>query len=730
MKISQFLLSLAIVIPSYCFSQESRELSLEDLFGSTRLVAKSVKGIHHMEDGKSYARFHRDSLNIYSYRSGDRLRTLFTSQNLIPEGDTSPIEVQDFSFSADERKVLLATETESIYRHSSISQYYVFDVDNSTLFPVSDKGKQQLATFSPDGRNLAFVRDNNLFLMDIAKKKVIRVTNDGEKNKVINGAPDWVYEEEFGFAKAFAWSPDGKKIAFYRFDESDVSEFPMMIWGSLYPEENRYKYPKAGERNSTVTIHVYDLESGRITKMDTGDEEDIYIPRMKWTSNPDELAIQWLNRRQSEMKVLIANASDGTTNAIYSESNKYYIEITDDLIFLGNNNNFLLTSEQDGYNHIYLFDMLGNLERQITKGSWDVDRIVGIDEKKGRVYYISAESSPLNRELYSIKVDGTDKKCISGIGGTHSINFGKGWKYFIDTYSDANTPPLITLKDSNGKTIRTLEENEQLANAIKDFDIPAIEFFSFETSEGVTLNGSMIKPSDFDPQKKYPVLMHVYGGPGSQTVRNAWGRRSLWHMMIATKGIIVVSVDNRGTGFRGEEFKKMTYLQLGKFETIDQIETASHLGTLPYVDPDRIGIWGWSYGGFMTLSCLMLGNKEFCMGAAVAPVTNWRYYDNIYTERFMRTPRENPEGYDQNSPINHVEKLRGELLIIHGTADDNVHLQNSMDLITALVKADKQFEMQFYPNSNHGIYTGQNTTMHLYERLTDFILSNLLKKGD
>jgi dipeptidyl-peptidase-4 len=428
---------------------------------------------------------------------------------------------------------------------------------------------------------------------------------------------------------------------------------------------------------------------------------------------------------QNKLEILLNNVKTGNSRVLYTEENKYYIDDSnyDNLIFFNDNIHFLFTSEKDGFNHIYLYNMDGELVRQLTKGNWDVTNLLGFDEKKQLVFYISAEVSPLDRDLYAVRLDGY-KTRLSQKQGTNSASFSSTYKYYVNTYSDANTPPYITVNKANGKQIRVLKDNDALIERLKEYGYSKKDFFSFNTSEGVELNGWRILPGNFDPTKKYPVLMYVYGGPGSQTVRNIWGRGSLWYQMLAQKGIMIVSVDNRGTGARGEEFKKMTYLQLGKYETIDLIEAAKYLGTLNYVDPARIGIFGWSYGAYMSTLCLTKGADFFSLGIAVAPVTNWRYYDNIYTERFMRTPQENPEGYDDNSPINHVDKLKGKYLLIHGMADDNVHHQNSIDLITALVNANKQFEMQLYPNKNHGIYGG-NTTMHLYKRMTDFLLENL-----
>ncbi|MCF8369624.1 MAG: S9 family peptidase [Bacteroidales bacterium] len=705
----------------------SKSISLDDIFKKGTFNMARVKTMKSMNDGETFCLLNGDSLNLYAYKTGKYISTIVEAQQLIPEEDSLPISMSNYSFSSDEKRILFATNTEMIYRRSSKSKYYIFNIETNKLVPLSENGKQQLADFSPDGYQIAFVRGNNIFIKDLNANTETQITFNGELNKIINGAPDWVYEEEFGFSKGFYWSPDSKKIAFYRFDESYVKEFNMMIWGKLYPELSSFKYPKAGEDNSLVSIHVYNLEDGKTIKMDIGDEPDIYIPRIKWTKDPDILSIQWMNRLQNELKILLTNFLSGESQTIYHEKNKYYIDISDNLTFLSDKEHFIFSNEENGFHHLYLYDMLGNLENQITSGNFDVQEFIGIDEEKNLVYYTSSESSPLNRELYTTNTDGSGKKLLSEKLGNNSVQFSKNYKYYLNSFSNSNTPPHTALYSQKGKQLRVIENNDKLKQITVDYNFQKREFFTFTTNENIELNAWMIKPPGFDPTKKYPVLMYVYGGPGSQTVRNSWGRNDAWYQMLAQKGLIIVSVDNRGTGARGEEFKKMTYMQLGKYETIDQIEAAKYLGSLDYVDKDRIGIWGWSYGGYMSASCLFKGAEFFSMAIAVAPVTNWRYYDNIYTERFMRKPIENPEGYDENSPINHVDKLAGKLLLIHGTADDNVHYQNSIDLISALVGANKQFDMQFYPNSNHGIYTGKNTRYHLYSKMTDFIEENLLK---
>lgn len=706
---------------------EKKILTVDDIFKSRKFISKSVSGLHSMNDGDHYVQVKKDSLNIYEYLTGKYVSTIVTSKKIIPEGDTIPADIGSYEFSDDETKILFTRDEEPLYRRSSKADYFIYDLKTGKIVPLSKNGKQRLAAFSPDGSKVAFVRDNNIFIKDFSRDPYdeYQVTTDGKINEIINGAADWVYEEEFEFSKAFFWSPDGNAIAFYRFDESKVREYQLTYYGDLYPEQYKYKYPKAGENNSLISIFIYKLKDKKIIPVDIGRETDIYIPRIKWTEDPETLALYRMNRHQNHLDLLLADAASGVTRIIYTETNKYYIEINDNWKFLKDKQNFIFTSEKDGYRHIYLYNLKGEQVLQLTKGNWDVTGINGIDEKNGLVYYTSCESSPLGKDIFCISLEGKVKTRLTSGSGINSPEFSKTFSYYINRRSDINTPPYIAVYKSDGHEVRMLEDNAKLKETRESYNFPDAEFFKFTTSEGIMLNGWMLKPPDFDPLKKYPVLFTIYGGPGSQTVLNGWGTVSSWNQLWAQNGIIVVSVDNRGTGNRGEEFKKCTYLQLGKYETIDQIEAAKYLGTLPYVDKTRIGMWGWSFGGYLTLSCLTKGADYFSFGIAVAPVTNWKYYDNIYTERYMRTPQENPEGYEQNSPVNHVDKMRGKLLLIHGMADDNVHAQNSYDLMTTLVAANKQFESQFYPNSNHGIYSGKNTTYHLYKRMTDFILKNL-----
>ena len=726
---------LVMICSETSFAQSTKkEVNLRDLWTNYSLYPKTVRGIVSLNNGKQYTEIKNGSIVVYDYKTGDSVYTLVNGKELIPAGKKTPIKIGDFSINKDETKFIFPTQTEHIYRHSRISYDYIWDSKTKKLTPLSDKGKQRLADFSPDGNKVAFVRDNNIFIKDLKTGKEKQITFDGKKNNIINGTCDWVYEEEFSFTKAFFWSPDGKKIAFYHFDESKVKQYTLPFYHgkkSAYPEEYTYKYPVAGENNSIVQIYTYDLATGKTVKMDVGPNPDQYIPRIKWTTQSNKLAIERLNRLQNHLDILLADANTGKTKIIYTENNKYYIDITDDLTFLPDGKKFLITSEKNGYNAIYLEDMTGKKEKQLTKGKWDVMKVYGYNPAKKLVFFQAAKSSPLNREIMAVNLKGKIHQISTRIG-TNDAVFSKTFDYYINTWSDANTPPYITVNSYTGKQIRVLEDNKAFIKKMQQYDLSKKEFFTIQSSEfklpngkQIALNAWIIKPPHFDPLKKYPVLMYVYGGPGVQTVTNSWGWSNyFWFQMLAEKGIIVISVDNRGTGARGELFKKMTYLQLGKYETADQIEAARRIGEFPYVDSTRIGIFGWSYGGFMASMAITKGADVFSTAVAVAPVTCWRFYDNIYTERYMRTPKENEEGYKENSPLRYVNQMKGHYLLIFGSGDDNVHPINSMTMISALVNANKQFDMMIYPNKNHGIYGG-NTRYHLYSKMIQFILKYL-----
>ena len=565
------------------------------------------------------------------------------------------------------------------------------------------------------------IRDS--YYTDLHTGAETRVTDDGRWNYIINGMADWVYEEEFSFTRAFEWSPDSRSIGFLRFDESAVPEFTMDFFrDELYPEKYSFKYPKVGERNATVSVHFYNLDNKERINVQLAPDSEVYIPRIKWTNDPSSLCITRLNRHQNNLDLLLANRNNGSYTHLLNEKNERYIDIHDDLTFLGKDE-FIWISEMEGYNQVYLYDMQGKLINKVTTAAADVARVYGIDPKSRQLYYQLIAPTPKDRQVRTVQLNGKKDQLLSAPAGSSAYQFTSDFSYAVSNHSDANTPPVIRVVDKKNKAVRILEDNAAAITQMKKFNDFPVSFFDFTTTEGVTLNGWMIKPPDFDPTKKYPLFMTLYGGPGSQQVVDQWSGRA-WFKYLAEQGYVIACVDNRGTGGRGEAFKKMTYLQLGHYETIDQIEAARHLGSLPYVDAARIGIFGWSYGGYMSTLCLLKGADVFKSALAVAPVTNWKWYDSIYTERFMRTEAENPQGYKDNSPVYFADQLKGNYFLAHGMADDNVHFQNSAEMNRQLIRAGKQFEFHMYPNSNHGIYS-EGATLHLYHAMTKFILEKI-----
>ena len=701
-----------------CFSQ-SKEITLEDIWQNYNFYPKSYRGLNSMNDGEFYTQIKNgeegQEIIKYSFKNGKRVVRLFKSS------DFKIKRINSYSLSNDDRLMLLATETESIYRYSKKAIYYVFNIQNNKIKKLSDN-KVRYPTFSPDGTKVAFVFENNLYIKDITNGKENQITFDGKKNNIINGASDWVYEEEFKLVRGFEWSGDSRTIAFYKFDESHVKEFSMDKFnGNLYPTQEVFKYPKAGEANSTVSVYLYNIDDEE-KKLIYTEEDYEYIPRIKWSNDPNILTMIGLNRHQNKLDFIVVDSKDGSNRVLFTEEDKYYIDINDNLTFLPNNF-FIWTSEKKGYNHIYLKGLDGS-EEQITSGSWEVTSFYGLDSDKMEIFFSSTEDGSINRSIYCLDLDSGKRKKLSTQTGTNSAKFSNGLKYYINTYSNANTPPIFTLHKADGSLIKSIEDNTEFQNKLEEYNISEKEFITIYT-DNADLNAWIIKPPNFDDNKKYPLFMFLYGGPGSQKVLNRYeGNNFYWYQMLAQKGYVIACVDNRGTGGKGAEFKKMTYKELGKYETIDQIDAAKYFGSLNYIDKKRIGIQGWSYGGYMSSLAITKGADVFNLAVAVAPVTNWRYYDNIYTERYMQTPQENPSGYDENSPINHVEKLKGKYLLIHGTADDNVHVQNTYEMSSALVRANKQFDLFVYPDKNHGIY-GKNTRYHLYKKITNFILDNL-----
>ncbi|MFA6932272.1 MAG: alpha/beta fold hydrolase [Bacteroidales bacterium] len=717
------LLCFFCTLNGYC----QNKISIENIYSKGTFRQKSINEIRSMKNGDNYCVLTPKGIELYEYKTGKKLDTIVEFA-LLDFGENKKNVVIDYIFSKDEKKILLAVNPEFIYRYSYYADYYIFEIETKNFYPLNTQGKQRLADFSPDGKHISWIRDNNLFVTDLStpERNVVQITKDGKFNEIIYGTSDWVYEEELSLVKGYAWNEKSNKLAYYRFDESGVKEYSMQIWGELYPKEYKYKYPKAGEDNSVVDVFVYDLSSQEHKQVDLGQNKDYYLPRLQWSKDENQLIIHKLNRLQNQYDIISVNTQEYSTQTLYSETNKYYISEPDNVYFLKDNSAFILKSERSGYSHFYLVKLKDKSINPITSGNYDCEKLCYVDEKEEKIYYTAAQSSAINRELCVVSFNGKKQKIISKQIGTNDAEFSKNGNYYIGTFSDHQIPTIYTVNNRKGETLITLEDNSSLRDSIKKYSSEKKEFGSFTTSTGVSLNFWMIKPSNMQEGKRYPVLFFVYGGPSSQEVLNSQRRASdmYWFMSLAQEGYITICIDPRGTGMRGEEFRKCTYMELGKYETEDLIEAAKYFGSINYIDKTRMGVFGWSYGGYMSSLAITKGAEYFKAAIAVAPVTNWRYYDNIYTERFMRTPQENPEGYDSNSPINHVEKLKGNYLLIHGTADDNVHVQNSMDLVDALIKQNKQFEQFYYPNKNHGIYGG-NTRLHLYKLMTDFIKRKL-----
>lgn len=700
---------IVILLLPFIAVAQKKQITLEDIFKKGTFRGEPVRGFE-----------------------GQDIKDFVTVSDVKDEnGKTIPLD--DYELSGDKKRVLLFTGREYIYRHSSKANTYIYDIASKKVSRIN-KDKVLHATFSPDGSKIAFVVDNNLYLYDIADGSTKAITTDGKWNYIINGNCDWVYEEEFSFTRAFQWSQKGNYIAYYRFDETNVKEYSLTMYNNAYNEQYRYKYPKAGEENSKVEIHIYELATGKDVKAQF-EQGDIYIPRIKWTKEDEKLCVFWMNRHQDHLKLLLTDAKTGISNTMYEEKNKYYLEIDDNWAFLKDGKNFLFASEMNGYNHLYIYSVDGKNKIQLTKGNYDVASVNAVDEANKLVYYTMAYPTPMDRNVFVTDFTGKKTTQLTTGRGWHRVVLNDANTQYFDYFSDLNTPQTVTLNDIvmdkkkgvTAKLAKVVNENNKLKEKLSEYAIGKAEFIRVPNSKGDTLNGWMLKPADFDPAKKYPVLFCNYGGPGSQQVANRFGAVSMWHQMLAEKGFIVVSVDNTGTGYRGEEFKKKTYLQLGKYEIEDQVDAVKYLEkNFSYVDKKNIGHWGWSYGGFMSSLAITKGADVFTAAVAVAPVTSWRYYDNIYTERYMRTPQENPKGYDDNSPINFTDKIKGKYLIIHGTGDDNVHFQNSVQMITALVKSNIDFESGYYPNKTHSISgSADNTTFHLWSKMTNWILENL-----
>ncbi|MBZ9652172.1 S9 family peptidase [Psychroflexus montanilacus] len=729
MKSPKVILSLFVIFLTsslVSLHAQTKDITLEEIWGG-EFSQERMQNLQSLKDGKSYIVQDYDRANqnmkveIFSYETGEKTGTLISSKS-IPGLSV----FQTFELSEDETKVILGTDVESIFRRSTRGVYYVYDLESENLIKIDDN-KIQSPAFSPKGDKIAFVKDNNIFYKDLETNSVAKVTTDGVKNKIINGVTDWVYEEEFGFVKAFEWNPSGTKIAYLKFDESEVPEFSMDLYGSygqdLYPSQDVFKYPKAGEDNAEVSLHLFDLDTKSNSKINLGEYE--YLPRLEWTQDEDLFSVQSLNRYQNELKLYLINAETKESKLVITEKDNAYVDVTNDLTFL-NNNSFIWTSEKDGWKHIYHYAEDGKLINQVTSGAWEVTNFYGFDNKSGRIYFQSTENGSVNRDVYSVLANGKNKLRLTRRTGTHRADFSADFTYFVNTFTNTKTPPVYTLnKASNGELVRDIKDNSALLNKLENYNLSPKELSTIEVN-GNKLNTWMIKPPNFNPENTYPLLMFQYSGPGSQSVSNTFfGTNDYWYQMLAQQGYIVACVDGRGTGFKGRDFKKVTQKELGKFELEDQISAAKLFGERDFIDADRIGIWGWSYGGFMASNAMFQANDVFKAAIAVAPVTSWRFYDTVYTERYMTTPQENASGYDDNSPISHVDKFdKGNYLLVHGSADDNVHVQNTMQLIEALVQANKQFDWRIYPDKNHGIYGG-NTRLHLYTLMTKFIKENL-----
>ena len=713
-------------------AQPEKKFTLEDIFVKGTFRASSVNELRTMKDGEHYTTLENNTQIVkYSYKTGKEVEVVFDITKL---KDAPVKSFSNYEFSGDETKILLTTDVKPIYRHSFTAVHFIWNFVTEEFSALSDKGAQQAPVFSNDGEKIAFVRNNNIFIKNLKFGSESQITFDGAKNKIINGIPDWVYEEEFGFNRALWWSPDGKFLAFIRFDESKVPDFSMPVYAgesprneqfSVYPGEETFKYPKAGERNSSVSVMVHEVRSRSNMAMEIGKDSNIYVPRLKWTPDANNLLIMRLNRNQNNLDIMAANPYTGDSRILYTEKNKRYIDESFlDAFTILDDGRWIVTSERDGWSHLYLHDSNGFQAAQITSGKFDVTKFYGYDSVRKLYYYQAAAESPLRREVYFVSQDGKKKGKLSSLQGTNDAAFSKNFNYYINFYSSAKTPNLVSVHENTKNTqLRVIQDNTVLNNTLKQLQLPAKEFFSFTTSQGVALNGYMIKPEGFQEGKKYPVVMTQYSGPNSQSVADSW-KGIGWENYLVQEGFLVVCVDPRGTAARGEDFRKITYMQLGRYESDDMVEAAKYLGTQPFVDKNNIAIFGWSYGGFMVLLTMEKGGELFKAGISVAPVTSYRFYDSVYTERYMRTPEENQQGYDEHAPLSHAGDIKGRLLIVHGSADDNVHAQNTYEFTEKMVQAGVQFDMAIYTNRNHGI-RGGNTTIHLYTKMTDFLKEQL-----
>jgi len=710
-----------IGIPFKSIWAQEKDVTLEAIWLHYQFVPQPTRKLHWDRNAKYIYELHSKKIIVKKDLDKDQVvDTLFHAERY-----GLPFAIEDYRISPDGEKILLFTSTVPIYRHSREYKCFLYNRSLDTLFAIKDTMYVRELTFSPDSRWIAFVFQRNLYVQATDGMIVVQITTDGEANAIINGHTDWVYEEEFGFTQAYEWSPSSRYLAYLRFDETRVPEFQMMLYDSLYPRPYRFKYPKAGEPNAMVSIHLFDLQN-MVSISVPFQDSDFYIPALKWHPEEDRLFFFHLNRLQNQLTVFEYVPERNVLSPFLKETSSTYIEMSDPIWhFLPGKKGFLWVSERDGYFHLYHYDDRGRLVRQVTRGQWEVSKVVAYDPKKQWVYFIGTKKSPLERHFYRVRLDGSRLDQLSVREGTYEVIPSPDQTRFLVTYSDDLLPPVTEIWDQNGRLVKTLQANTDLASTLRQYRISPKRYFQVPVSDSVALNGWMILPHDFDSTRQYPVLLYVYGGPGSQTVQRKYDAFNFfWYQYLASHGYVIVSVDNRGTGGRGRAFRTVTYGRLGEIEVQDQVAVVNHLRTLPFVDPQRIGIWGWSFGGYLTTLCLVKAPHLFKAGIAVAPVTSWRFYDTIYTERYLKTPQLNPSGYDANSPIHYADRLQSRYLLIHGTADDNVHLQNAMMMAEALIQANKQFQCFLYPNKNHGIYGGL-TRYHLYRLMSDFIFNNL-----
>ncbi len=706
----KFLFSISILTSVAYFSQE---ITLDKIY-SNYYRGKGISGISSLKNGNHYVVIEQGGIAKYSYKTTEK------------EGNIVDGKFQSYIFNDDESKILLLKERESIYRHSFLGKFDVKDLNSGKVLNLNNGNFVQEPTFSPDGSKVAFIADNNLFYQDLNTDKITQITTDGKKNSILNGIGDWVYEEEFSHAKLYEWTKNSDAIVFVKSNESAVPDMSIPIYGKhLYPSEMRFKYPKAGENNSVVSAQLYRLDSAKTIALNLSNFKNYYIPDVYKTAKPDEIILITSERLQNASDVLKVNTKTGNITKLFTESDKRWIDTDNVTLEFLEDNSFIWGAERDGNRHLYWYDQNGKLKKQITKGNWEVTNYYGYSPKTKEVFIQTTQQGSINKVVSKVNINTGKTTLISNTNGTNSANFSQNFTYFIETSSSAAKPYTYVLKDGNGKTLKELQNNEEQLKKLQADNMVTKEFFTIPNAVGDQMNAWVMKPKDFDPNKKYPLFMFQYSGPGSQQVTNSWDQgNGLWFNHLVQKGYIVACVDGRGTGYKGTEYKKTTYLNLGKFEIDDQIAAAKWFGNQSYINKDRIGIFGWSYGGYMASLALTKGADVFKAGIAVAPVTNWRYYDSIYTERFMRTPQENPAGYDDNSPTTYANLLKGKYLLIHGTADDNVHFQNAMEFSEALIQNNKQFEFMAYPDKNHGIYGGQ-TRPQLYQKMTNFLLENL-----